>query len=168
MLSRYTLELNSAVLARYGDKLKCINNIDPYLLLEFQKNTLSDETEQYPPIELEDITMYFLERKSPYTNEQIKAYKSLESYKYFKSGFVYELFVRTFDDVKLLIATVKRSYHGNTVNCWVITNLNGMVRSAHCKCEAGLAEVCSHVGAVLFAIKETQRKDKVSSIITPY
>jgi hypothetical protein len=63
MLNRHTLEVNAAVLARYGVKLKCINNIDPYLLLEFQKNKLSDEIEQYPPIELEDITMYFLEKR---------------------------------------------------------------------------------------------------------
>jgi hypothetical protein len=76
------------------------------------------------------ITMYFLQRKSP-TKEQLKAYNSLESFNYFKIGFVNELFVRTFDDVKLLIATVKRSYNGNTVNCWVITNLNGMVRSVN-------------------------------------
>jgi hypothetical protein len=31
------LEFNAAVFARYGVKLKCINNIDPYLLPEFKK-----------------------------------------------------------------------------------------------------------------------------------
>jgi hypothetical protein len=140
MLSRCTLELNAAVLARRGVKLKCINNIDPYLLLEFQKNTLSDEIEQYR-----------IRRRCIFWKERVLAPTS--------SGFVYELFV---------IASVQRSYHENTVNCWVITNLNGMVRSAHCKCEAGLEEVCSHVCAVLYAITETQHKDKVGSIITPY
>jgi hypothetical protein len=73
------------------------------------KKTLSDARDRTVFIELEDITMYFLERKSP-TKKQLKAYKSLESYNYFTIGLVYELFVRTFDDVKLLIATVKRSY----------------------------------------------------------
>lgn len=36
---------------------------------------------------------------------------------------------------------------------WVIAQRDGIILAAHCTCMAGLGETCSHVGAVLFAIK---------------
>jgi hypothetical protein len=36
---------------------------------------------------------------------------------------------------------------------WLIAETDGSVISAHCTCMAGTGEVCSHVGAVLFAVK---------------
>lgn len=36
---------------------------------------------------------------------------------------------------------------------WVAAKMDGTVLAAHCNCMAGLGEVCSHVGALLFAVE---------------
>ena len=36
---------------------------------------------------------------------------------------------------------------------WVVVALDGVVQCAHCTCMAGLGEVCSHVGALLFKVE---------------
>ena len=36
---------------------------------------------------------------------------------------------------------------------WLILEPDGTVISAHCNCMAGIGEVCSHIGALLFAVK---------------
>ena len=36
---------------------------------------------------------------------------------------------------------------------WIIAKPDGMVECAHCNCKAGLGEVCSHVGALLFFVQ---------------
>jgi hypothetical protein len=157
MLSSYMLELSPDVLARYTEKLKVIDNVDPFLLLEFRKAKLSSKIEQFPPIDKSDITMYFTKSRSPYSDEEIKAYKSLESYKYYESKYVREMYVKSFDRVKLIMGIVQRALRGDLVSCWIVTDLNGFVRFAHCKCDAGQGEFCSHVGALLFAIRATQK-----------
>ena len=35
---------------------------------------------------------------------------------------------------------------------WIIAEKDGNILSAHCTCMAGLGEVCTHVGAVLFVV----------------
>ena len=40
---------------------------------------------------------------------------------------------------------------------WVIISQSGVVVSAHCDCMAGLAETCTHVGALLFKIEAVVR-----------
>ena len=43
------------------------------------------------------------------------------------------------------------------LNVWAKTNIDGVAMCAHCDCVAGLGEVCSHMGAVLFYIEATHR-----------
>ena len=40
---------------------------------------------------------------------------------------------------------------------WIIISQSGVVVSAHCDCMAGLAETCTHVGALLFKIEAVVR-----------
>ena len=40
---------------------------------------------------------------------------------------------------------------------WVVVSQSGVVVSAHCDCMAGLAETCTHVGALLFKIEAVVR-----------
>ena len=50
------------------------------------------------------------------------------------------------------LAKVKHSQRINDslISCWVITEREGTIVSAHCLgCKAGLAESCSHVASVL-------------------
>ena len=48
---------------------------------------------------------------------------------------------------------------------WVITEQDGKIIAAHCNCMAGLAESCSHVDALLFAI-EAAVKIRNSATVT--
>ena len=41
------------------------------------------------------------------------------------------------------------------INVWVQTDIDGVVLCAHCTCMAGLGEVCSHIGAILFYVDAT-------------
>ena len=38
------------------------------------------------------------------------------------------------------------------INVWVQTDIDGVVLCAHCTC---MAEVCSHIGAILFYVDAT-------------
>ena len=40
---------------------------------------------------------------------------------------------------------------------WLTAKTNGTVLTAHCNCMAGLGEVCSHVGEILFAVEARVR-----------
>lgn len=44
---------------------------------------------------------------------------------------------------------------------WVICEDDGAIDSAHCTCMAGLGEVCSHVGAILFYLESAFRVTKI-------
>ena len=43
---------------------------------------------------------------------------------------------------------------------WLAVKTNGNVLTGHCNCMAGLGEVCSHVGAMLFAVEAGVRMIK--------
>lgn len=49
---------------------------------------------------------------------------------------------------------VNHSYRLNEppLTAWVVVEKEGLVRFGHCTCMAGLGEVCSHVGAILYAL----------------
>ena len=42
--------------------------------------------------------------------------------------------------------------NATTLKPWIIAEKDGIVLAGHCDCMAGLGEVCSHVGAVLFYV----------------
>ena len=41
----------------------------------------------------------------------------------------------------------------SSLNPWLVIERDGSVVNAHCNCMAGIGEVCSHVGALLFSIE---------------
>ena len=43
------------------------------------------------------------------------------------------------------------------LHAWVIAQRDGVIESGHCTCMAGLGEVCSHIGAILFYVETIQR-----------
>lgn len=40
-----------------------------------------------------------------------------------------------------------------SLHVWAVVNSDGIKFCAHCNCMAGLGEVCSHKGAVFFALE---------------
>ena len=88
----------------YDEKLKLIENIDPYNVSNF---LFSDSMELWPEIEFPDIANYLIFSTSSYTKEQLKAYKSLDAYNYFVAGWVRCIFVgKATDNIKILIGKV--------------------------------------------------------------
>lgn len=83
-LSEYVKKLPVEARRRYAVKL--LFNYgqsilpDPYLL----KNGWKDDPSMWPGLEYPDIWTYLIESPGIYTKETLKAYKSLDAYRYFK------------------------------------------------------------------------------------
>ena len=86
MVNAYRLSQNIVKGCKsYDEKLKLIENIDPYNVSNF---LFADSMELWPEIEFPGIANYLLFSTSSYTEEQLKAYKSLDAYEYFVAGWV--------------------------------------------------------------------------------
>ena len=81
LLSEFASSLSVSNKRRYLEKTRGVG--DPYLIPtdELQKDVL-------PPVQCTDIFNYLVLGKSFCTSQRFKAFKSLEAYKYFESGFV--------------------------------------------------------------------------------
>ena len=62
-----------------------INDIEGYDPYQMKKEELSGNISKFPPVANHDIVNYFLFSLSPLTEEELKAYKSLESCNQFVS-----------------------------------------------------------------------------------
>ncbi len=141
---------------RYEIKKKLIHGVDPY---EIKEVDWSSDAVRLPDISYPDIVNYLVNKQSSYTLQKLKAYKSLESYNYFISGFVrdvrnFKVAANDFIVVKAKVQHSQRLREGPLLP-WLISRKDGEVLAAHCTCMAGLGEACSHVGALLFAIEAT-------------
>ena len=104
---------------------------------------------------------YLLHTTSFVTFEEVKNYKSLQSYKYFTSGWVLEVEWKAYseEEIILILGKVRHSYASSKppLHPWVLIKRNEAVIVAHCTCMAGLAETCSHIGAVLHWVEAAVR-----------
>lgn len=74
---------------QYGEKLQMSGlQHDPYLMPASLFEPCLAEAQELPDLEYAHIYCYLIDSSSAYTKEMTKAYKSLEAYKYFVSGFV--------------------------------------------------------------------------------
>ena len=76
---------------------------DPY---QIKKEELSSDISKFSPVTYPDIVNYFLFSLSPLTKEELKAYKSLDSYNQFVSGWVKEVKTKLFGETTLVIGRV--------------------------------------------------------------
>ena len=85
--SQYYAQLEFDAKQRYKEKLDSIARQvdDPYTFSTGLKIT---EAQSLPDIEYPDIYNFLINTPSPYTKEELKAYKSLEGYKYLLVGWV--------------------------------------------------------------------------------
>eukprot|EP00794_Sanderia_malayensis_P002736 gene2736-3161_t len=118
------------------------------------KDDLSSDYEAFPSIGYPDILNYLLFAPSPVTKQELKNYRSLESYNHFVCEWVKEVCVYSKPDMDNVIIT-GRVFHSQRLSetppsPWIIADKSGSILSAHCNCMAGLGESCSHVSAVLF------------------
>ena len=86
--SEYYWSLSEDVRKRYEEKLQKIGlDIDPYSPQELRNLNILTNIE-WPNVQYPDIYHYMINTPSLYTKEDLKAYKSLDSYNYFVSGWI--------------------------------------------------------------------------------
>ena len=152
MYSDYYEQLEDNDKKRYNDKLNSIGKEvdDPYTFCSGLGITDDVHNIEYPDI--------YINTPSPYTKEELKAYKSLEGYKYLVAGWVGEVSmhpVRGDDGKMILTASVRHSQSvtASPLKPWVAAEKCGTIICSHCTCMAGLGEACSHIAALLFAVE---------------
>ncbi|KAK2153991.1 hypothetical protein NP493_2237g00005 [Ridgeia piscesae] len=124
---------------------------DPY---ETPKKDWNFVPNTLPAIAYPDIVNYCVYSQSAYTLNDLKGYKSLEAYNQFIGGWVSDVCAR---EVKGHVVVTARVRHSQSISKtplqpWIIAEKDGNILSAHGTCMAGLGEVCTHVGAVLFVV----------------
>ncbi|XP_038063172.1 uncharacterized protein LOC119733881, partial [Patiria miniata] len=147
---------------RYVNKLGNIGTCNPYLIPASCCTPLL-KSNLLPKLEFPDIYKYLINFPSSYTGEAMKAYKSLDGYKYFIAGKVNHLLVwhqpMKRDPTTSVFVILSKVHHSQRLNdppvkVWVAIQEDGVVITAHCTCMAGVTEVCSHVAATLFAVSK--------------
>lgn len=160
--SQYYQELDEAAKKRYIVKLNRISKKidDPYTSSAHLMTPQS-----VPDIQYLDIYKYLIDTPSAYTKDDLKAYKSLDAYKYQLAGWVGEVSVHGVEDCSDKVIMCAKVRHSQSVKAapllpWVAADKDGTIICSHCTCMAGLGEACSHIAAVLFAVETYNRLTK--------
>ncbi len=169
--SDYFSQLDDSAKLRYSEKLNSIGLQvdDPYTYTSRESFTGTDTV---PNIEYPDIYNFFINSPSPYTKEELKAYKSLDGCKYLLAGRVSNVCIHPVandDDKVVLTGNVRhsQSVSASHLKPWVAAKKCGTIICAHCTCMAGLGEACSHIAALLFAVEVHNRLKDTSCTSQP-
>ena len=165
--SYYYLTLDKIPQARYREKLAMLGDIeDPYFTLDTRcSSDQGIEWQNWPNVLYPDIYNYFIETPSEYTKQELKAYKSLDGYKYFVDGWVSDILVLPLSSRPNVCLTSCKVKHSQRLSAaplqpWVAVEKDGLVVCAHCNCMAGLGEACSHIAALLFTLEANSQVKK--------
>lgn len=101
-----------------------------------------DNPSKWPQLEFGQIFVYLIDTPGPFTKEKLRAYKSLDAYNFFKSGWVQTVFFLPSPNGNFcaLKASVMRSQKttDSPHQAWIILNQRtAEVQRAHCTCMAG-------------------------------
>ena len=166
--SSYFYTLDERPKARYREKLRMLGGMeDPYITA----STIGDHSDQcldwlsWPNVEYPDIYNYCITSPNSYSKEELKAYKSLDAYKYFVDGWVSDILVWTVPSHSKACVVSGKVKHSQKLSAdplqpWVAVENEGLVVCAHCNCMAGLGEACSHIAALLFLLEANSQKKK--------
>ncbi|KAK7100130.1 hypothetical protein V1264_023125 [Littorina saxatilis] len=131
---------------RYHQKILEIDGNDPY---DIPTRCWSANPDDLPELSYINIVNYFVLGKSAYTCEQLKAYKSSDSYRLFVSGWVRDVKCYSPDGCQNSVISAK-ILHSQRLNepalsPWISATSDGNILAAHCTCMAGVGETCTHV-----------------------
>ncbi|GFS06249.1 hypothetical protein ElyMa_001219300 [Elysia marginata] len=102
--STYYESLDPLSKQRYNLKIQAIAGLDPYSL---PKNVWNKDYSALPEIAIPDLYTYLVLGRSFYTNDQFKAYKGLQAYNQFVSGWVQEVVSYQHQDVDNILVKAK-------------------------------------------------------------
>ena len=124
---------------RYEQKLQLVGLITcPY---ELPQEAWVDDVTTWPPLEFPDIVLYLIATPGEFTRETLKAYKSLEAYNYFASGWVGNCYIyHVNSEFSVLKAGVRPSQRTSDSlhRPWVgVRQKDGCISAGHCTCMAG-------------------------------
>ena len=88
---------------RYTEKLQFVDKIDPY---EISKEEWDDNIDLWPAVTHVHACMYLLLTPSPYSQNDLLNYKSLDSYKNFVEGWVRQVLVKAVQNNRIVIGKV--------------------------------------------------------------
>lgn len=103
-LSNHVRSLFGDVKRRYMDEIEVISSKDPYFLLKDTSVTWATDLDLLPKVTYPDVFNYLVLTKSAYTLNEFKAYKSLEAYNFFVSGWVNNAKWLALNDYVLIVA----------------------------------------------------------------
>ena len=108
--SKYYDELDCQAQKRYREKMDmaCLP-IDPCVSKNFVSIMSGSTQKLWPEIKYPDIFNYLICTNTSYTREQLKAYKSMDGYKFFVQGRVGKVEILVQDEVVVLKANVQHS-----------------------------------------------------------
>ena len=99
----YYFKLDETAKKRYEEKLAVLKlSTDPFSLKE-NSFDCTKNIKKWSGITFADIFSYLINFPSMYTNKGLKAYKSLDSYKYVLSGLVFDVKVKDIDTKTFLV-----------------------------------------------------------------
>ena len=131
-----------------------------------KKSECSEGLADYPSMEYPDLVSYLALQTSWITGQQMKAYKSMDAYNFFVSGWVNTIFTEPVAGTDKVVVTARVNHSQRAretpLKTWLLAEKDGNVCMAHCNCMAGLCEACSHIGALLFAIKAVRMQGSVT------
>ena len=104
-LSEYAKKIEISARSRYVAKIDCLK-IDPYCL---DRRNISHDLTSLPGIDYTDIAFYLVYGTSYITAKELKAKKSLESYKNFLDGWVREVTCATVEGKQLALGKVAKN-----------------------------------------------------------
>ena len=122
VLSEYAKALEGRVKERYLQKISIIG-VDPASIPTDQFSP-----ECLPPVEVSDLLTYLVLETSYHTNQQFKAFKSLEAFNQMVAGFVTSVVGKLIAGKYVVRARVRHSQRMNDplVNIWIISNRMGL------------------------------------------
>lgn len=110
-LSQYGDDLPEPAKSRYAKKVLLCGGTDPLL---FGENETSREADNYPNVDVTDISDYLVHGTSFVSRAQFKAYKSLEAHNFLTSGWVEEPRLKFVNDDNVVVITKVCVYLGGT------------------------------------------------------
>jgi hypothetical protein len=141
-MSDYYKNLPLACQEQYKEKL-CRLGVQKLCLDPFVNDDCwVDCVSKWPDVEFGEIYCYLIDNHGQFTRETLKAYRSLEAYNFFHSGWVHTVYYTNLGcaDKCFLKAKVNRSQAvtERPHEAWVcVKKKDGSILNAHCTCMAG-------------------------------